>query len=143
MLIYLQFYSEKKQQENKYSHWEGNQLLGEIFIFRCCNPHLIMESSTSCNKMPEGESAYSTITGIASYTLRITIPFISSSFNSFDNMRGLMPAISLSSSLKRLAPYSSDAMMGSFHFPETTFSVSFTANTHWEEQLLIFLNCLI
>lgn len=77
---------------------------GRITIFRCCRPHSTITSTTFLKDLPEEVSSYSTVTGIVLYTFRCTIPFSSSSFNSFDSMRGVILGISRSSSLNRLLP---------------------------------------
>lgn len=98
-----------------------------IIFLRCCSPHFCMDVNTSESVSLYEVSAYSTVMGFVSHTVRLISPFISSSCSSFDNILGEI-STSLDISLNLRLPPLSMASNISFHFPPTTSSVSCIAN---------------
>lgn len=98
-----------------------------IIFLRCSSPHFSIDINTSASVSLYDVSAYSTVMGCVSHTVRLTSQFISSSCSSFDNIRGEMSASRDSSLNLRLPPLSMISNT-SFHFPLTRSSVSRIAN---------------
>src|SRR5690606_19310374 len=69
---------------------------------------------------------------LVSQTFRLTNPFISNSCNSFDKIRGEIPA-SLDNSLNPFLPLRKTEINTSFHFPPTTSNVSLIAILAFEQ----------
>lgn len=44
-------------------------------LLRCCSPHSTITSNTFVKDFPDFVNSYSTVTGIESYTVLVTIPF--------------------------------------------------------------------
>ena len=107
--------------------YERGQNLINYFIivsFRCLMPHSINFIIGSSKPLAESVKLYWIKTGIEFWTLRLTIPIISKSFNSLDNIRGVMLGINFWISVNLKWSCRMQPMIIIFHLPEKSPKIS-------------------
>jgi hypothetical protein len=62
-----------------------------MILFLCLKLQACIERTTSSREALQGVGLYATVMGRVSHTFRLMSPYASSSFHSFDKMRGVVP----------------------------------------------------